>query len=290
MSLLKAEPPEPVRSLGELFALAHELETEAATRYAVLAGDMEALDLPAVAAVFRQLVEEEHGHAAHVERWAQGMTGAPLDASRLRWHPPETFDEEAARRIASSRLASAYRALSMAVRNEERAFALWSYIAAQADSPGIRAAAERLAGEELNHAALLRRARRQAFHAERDGAAGRLPPLLRAAQAETLLAGLLPRLATSGAAPAASAAELQRQAGMAEAMAREAAALAGGAPAEPPQPGLPGDALSLADLAAEAYLEAADAAREEERVQRLQSLAADAIARVALLRRLLGGA
>jgi rubrerythrin len=57
----------------------------------------------------------------------------------------------------------------MAVRNEERAFTLWSYIAAQAEEKEIQPAAERMAHEELGHAWLLRRARRAAYRAERVG-------------------------------------------------------------------------------------------------------------------------
>ena len=55
----------------------------------------------------------------------------------------------------------------MAVRNEERAFAFWSYVAAHAEAPEIRQAAETMAHEELGHVATLRRERRRAFHAER---------------------------------------------------------------------------------------------------------------------------
>jgi rubrerythrin len=55
----------------------------------------------------------------------------------------------------------------MAVRNEERAFTLWSYIAAQAEEKEIQPAAERMAHEELGHASLLRRARREAYRAAR---------------------------------------------------------------------------------------------------------------------------
>ena len=228
VSLLKTEPPAPVASLPELFAIAHALEQEAANRYATLAAEMEALELPRVAAVFRHLVDEERGHAEHVEHWALGATGAGPDHHRMRWQPPETFDEEEARTIASSRLASAYRALSMAVRNEERAFALWTYIAAQARAPEVRAAAERMAGEELRHAALLRRERRRAYREDRSTAAasGAPSPLARAMAAEWRLAALLPMLAEAEG-DATRAAAWRRLAGEAARMAAETAALAG---------------------------------------------------------------
>jgi rubrerythrin len=308
MSLLRTEPPAPVRSLDELFALARALEDEAATRYAALAERMGGLGLPEVAEVFRTLAIEERGHAEQVEGWARAVTGAGPDPSWIRWHPPETFDEEEARSIVSSSLASAYRALSMAVRNEERAFALWSYIAAQAEDPAIQAAAERMAGEELRHAALLRRERRRAFHAERGQpvpATPRPPPAEEAARNERALAALLSTLAGAGAGHAA---ELRRLSAEADGMAGEAAAAAsatamaadagararhaagtpsaGGGPA--PE-GLPG-ALRLAERSVEAYLDAADLARDEQAMRQLQSLAERAIARSALLRRIAGQA
>lgn len=284
MSLLRDEPPEPLRSIGEFFALAQALEEEAATQYAELAGQMRALDLPKVAAVFEHLAAEERGHAGKVEGWARSETGAAPDPARLRWQPPETFGREDAGAMASSRLASAYRALSMAVRNEERAFALWTYIAAQADDPAIQAAAERMAAEELRHAAMLRQERRRAFHDERaTSSAPRLPPEARAAEAERGLAATLAALAEAEQA-ARHAEEFRR-------LATEAATRSG-MPARPPPPGAqpapdgPARALGLAEQAIEAYLDAAEAAQDEAELHRLQSLAEQAIARAALLRRI----
>jgi rubrerythrin len=293
MSPLRSEPAKPLRTLDEFFAIAQRLEQEAAARYAQLATRMRALDLPEVAAVFEHLAAEERGHADRVEDWSRSETGAPPDSARLRWQPPEAFDEEAARAMASSSLASAYRALSMAVRNEERAFALWTYIAAEAEDPAIQVAAERMAGEELRHAALLRRERRRAFHAGRQAPAAdaapappRLPPAAEAARSERALAALLAALAED-AAPG-QAPELRRLAAEAAGMAGEAAAFHADAETpgggEPPD-GLP-EALRLAERAVEAYLDAADGAQEEARLRQLQSLAERAIARIALLRQM----
>ena len=292
MSLLKAEPAAPVASLPELFAIAHALEEEAASRYGILAAEMEALELPRVAAVFRHLADEERGHAEHVEDWALGATGAGPDHHLIRWQPPETFDEDEAREIASSRLASAYRALSMAVRNEERAFALWTYIAAQAEAPEVREAAERMAGEELRHAPLLRRERRRAYREDRGTAAGSgVPsPLARATAAEWRLASLLPVLAEAEG-DATRAAEWRRLADEAATMAAETAALAGEEAsldrAAVPQGSLAdclNAACSATEQASAAYLDAADAGRDEEVVRQLHAMAERAIGQVAALR------
>ncbi|SDB74326.1 Rubrerythrin [Belnapia rosea] len=293
MSLLRGEPPASVRSLAELFAIAMALETEAAQRYAALDEQMLAVGQQGVAEVFRHLAAEERGHADHVRDWSCSTTGAAPDPAWIRWQPPETLEEEEARGIASSSLASAYRALSMAVRNEERAFAFWSYVAAQADEPAIQHAAERMAGEELHHAALLRRERRRAFHAERHHArAAPLRPALEAVRAERALAVLLPALADG---EMAASAEFRRLVGEAASMAEEATSVADEAeeipagevaPAGNP-PRLP-EALRLAELALDAYLGAADIARDEVVMRRLQGLAERGIARVVLLRRLSG--
>lgn len=313
MSLLPTEPPTPVRSLDELYALAEVLETEAEAHYAELAEQMRAIGLIGVAEVFEHLAAEERSHAEEVAAWCRSRTGAVPDRDRIRWQPPTTFDEEEARTFASSLLASAYRALSMAVRNEERAFALWTYIAAQAQDPVIRTAAERMACEELRHAALLRRERRRAFHAERDRhvtGTGRRRLAAEAAQVERSLSALLASLAEHHAAAAGShAARLLDLARDAAAMANEAGAVAAReaarneAPAptaarrgdrvspsaadDPAPEGLPG-VLRLAERAVESYLAQADGAQDEAAMAQLQSLAERAIRRVAALRRIAG--
>jgi rubrerythrin len=295
VSLLRTEPPAPVRSLEELFAIAEAMEEEAASRYAELAAQMRALDLHEVAHAFDGLAAEERGHAEHVAAWSRSRTGALPDAAVIRWRPPETFDEEEARAFASSRLGSAYRALSMAVRNEERAFALWTYIAAQAEDRAIREAAERMAGEELRHAALLRRERRRAFHAGRAAprAAPRQPPIVEAALAERWLAHLLGRLASRREAPGELARLAAETAGMAEQAARLAGPSAPSSPpgttgSETPAPTSLDEALRLSERTVEAYLAEADAASTEEAMARMQDMAGRAIARAAALQRLAG--
>lgn len=288
MCPLNAEPPAPIRSLGEVFAIALALETEAAARYGELARSMRDLGLLDVAAVFEHLVVEEGHHAEAIGRWSREATGSVPDPRWIRWQPSDAFDEEAAQAIASSRLASAYRALSLAVRNEERAFLLWTYIAAHAADPAIRAAAEAIAVEELRHAAMLRQERRRAFHAARratPGARPALPPETAARAVEQELAVGLAALAES-AAFAAAAPDLRRLAAEAQEMANASGSVAATAEGSPP---VAGEAPSLASLrrlaerAAELHLEAADGARDEQALLRLQAHAGRAIARIARL-------
>lgn len=279
MSLLKAEPSAPVRTLEELFAIAHAMEQEAAERYAEIAGRMRQDGNPALAAVFDGLSADEAGHLDQVVRWSRQVKGQPPDPSLIRWTLPETFDDEGASTIAPE-LLSAYRALAMAVRNEERAFAFWSYVAAQAQDAAIQQAAEAMAREELGHVATLRRERRRAFHAARAGAGGEVAG--DEAALERRLADLLEPLAAQAppdeqARLTAYAQEARRHAVELEASPiRHTAAPHLHAPATSP--------VALAELLAERYLEAADGQRDEAELVRLQALAGCAVARLVWLR------
>jgi len=166
MSRLEAEPFIAIRSLEELFAVAAAMEREAIDGYSELARRMHRENRPALAEVFEQLVAEETLHLGNVGHWSRRMTGKEPDPSALGQEPDATFDDEGAGTVAPE-LLSAYRAFSMAVRNEERAFAFWTYVAAQSASEELRQAAEQMAREELDHVARLRRERRRAFHENR---------------------------------------------------------------------------------------------------------------------------
>jgi rubrerythrin len=283
MSLLKTEPPTPVRTLDELFAIAHAMESEAATRYAEIAQRMRQEGNPALADVFERLSADERGHMDGVMRWSEIERGKAPDPSLIRWQIPETFDDEGLA-TADPRLLSAYRALAIAVRNEERAFAFWTYVAAHAGTPEIRQAAEAMAHEELGHVATLRRERRRAFHAERSDQA---PSSARdgareAAAVENRLAELLE--ARAAVAPPAERARLK---GFAEEAIRHAQELEEAAlafRAADYAHSIPDDPVALAELLTDYYLEAADTLKDEEALGRVQALAARAIARLAWLR------
>lgn len=279
MSLLKAEPSAPVRTLEELFALAHAMEQEAAERYAEIAGRMRRDGNPALAAVFDGLSADETGHLDQVVRWSRQVKGQAPDPSLIRWKPPETFDDEGASTIAPE-LLSAYRALAMAVRNEERAFAFWSYVAAQAQDEPVQQAAEAMAREELGHVATLRRERRRAFHTARTGAgsegAGDEAAL------ERRLADLLERLAAQAPADEQARLTAYAQEARRHALALEAAPIRHTAASHVHAPAA--SPVALAELLAERYLEAADGQRDEAELVRLRALAGRAVTRLVWLR------
>ncbi|WP_448203863.1 ferritin-like domain-containing protein [Azospirillum sp. sgz302134] len=167
MPLLRHEPQGRVESLGDLLGIALALEQEAVRRYVQLARLMDGRGEPDTAATFRALVAEEQDHVVAVDGWAHGLGLPSPDAPAFVWRlPPEiatSWDELTER----TRL-TPYQALSLAVLNEQRAFAYYSYVSASAEDDTVRRNAEALAREELRHAALLRRERRKAYRRERE--------------------------------------------------------------------------------------------------------------------------
>jgi rubrerythrin len=285
---LKAEPAGHLHSLDELFALADAMEKEAAARYSELAAEMQRQNKPDMAAVFTQLAAAEREHVDSVTRWSQSSRGKAPDPALVRWQAPETLDNETQAEMKTSRLVTPYRALAIAVRNEERAFAFWSYLAAFADDSEIKQAAEAMAREELGHVAILRKERRRAYHEEHDAtrkhgrddtAAGRGEGQIDASALERRLAGHLSELERRlDGAPARRTHELLDQT---VAMSAEAKGI-GRFPAGMEQ----GDAQSIAEALTDAYLESAERADNPVRLEKLQALSERAIARLAWLRSL----
>lgn len=166
MTRLHQEPRAQPRTLQEMMSLAAALESEAVARYEQLAAAMTQRGEHGLAATFKAMLEEERDHLAAIERWSRELTGAAPAIATASWTLPaeiaDSWDE-----ALTSALLTPYRALGIAVLNEERGFAFYSYIAAHAETEALRGVAERLAREELGHAALLRRERRRAYRRER---------------------------------------------------------------------------------------------------------------------------
>lgn len=160
--------PDPweLASLDQLLAIARAMEREAIEGYQALSRRMSAMGRPDLTAVFNALVLEETGHLSKVDEWRHASGREEIDIAATA--PHDLFQDEGAATVAPE-LMSAYRAFSTAVRNEERAFAFWTYVSAHAQSDAIKDAAERMAREELGHVSTLRKERRKAFHAERAG-------------------------------------------------------------------------------------------------------------------------
>jgi rubrerythrin len=163
-----------VRTVEDLFAIATAMEREAANRYGDLAGRMERQGNGPLAALFRRLEEEENGHEGGLGEWAGRRGIVPSPSFDFQWDMPETLTEQEFSEAGGDFLATPWRVLVMAVRNEERAFAFYTNVAAKAPDPDVRIYAEAMAREELDHVALLRLERRRAWRDEHPGrSAGR---------------------------------------------------------------------------------------------------------------------
>lgn len=269
MPFLKTEPLGVLETLDELFALAHAMESEAAAKYAEFGAAMRAQGHDDLAAVFEGIAAEERGHVAHVDAWSEQRLGHEPNPAALRWLAPPTFEEEDAAEMSGSNLLTPYRVLTVATRNEERAFAFWSYVAANAARPEVRQAAETMAKEELGHVAAFRRERRKAFHAMRGETA---TPQARQAAADLEL-----RLAKAlDESPGGHFAELAAEARAMAVESRKFGLQAGG-PKD-------GSAAALAEALVDAYLEGVDASEDEDQLHAVQQLAERAVRRLAALR------
>ena len=285
-------------TLDRLFAVAEAMETEAARRYAAMAETMDAAGNAEVAKLFRELERAEQGHARHVADWAEATRDRRCRRPRSAGGRPKArilgdLDRD-------PRLLTPYRALSVAVHNEERAFSFYSYAAADANDEAVRQQAEAFAREELGHAAWLRRERRRAYRAEGRGRrwslGGERPTtlgdfLVAAAALERALAerhaACAATLRAAGDPAAEAVAEVVRL-DRAEAERLEAALPPGAdrpvvhPPATPAR--TPADCALDLEEAYVFYTAAADLLVTEEALREAQALAESAIARIARLR------
>jgi rubrerythrin len=291
MGTLK-NPPPAVASAEELMAMAYVMEAEAARRYRGLAVRMRLRREDRLAALFDFFAEIEDKHASHIGDRSIAVAGYRVDASRVGWEVPENFDEEEG----SSRLLTPYRALAIAVRNEERAFAFYSYVAAASGDERTREIAEELAKDELGHAWLLRRERRKAYREEmalqQPRAVVALPGTLaelqvtiaetewRAAQYHRRIAEALQRRDAEAAALFAEAAIDE------EACACAAAAPSGYAllPLVVDVPATADGGLRLIEEAFERYMDIVERTRDEAVMRQAQLLAERTVKRLGLVR------
>ena len=155
-------PLRPIATAEELMDVAVGIEHEAALRYEQLAAMVARQGKPELATLFERLAELEKEHEDELTRWAERDGLRAPQSPGFSWRMPETFDP-----ADGGPASGPYEALAVAVRNEERAFAFYTYVAASALTEEVRRRAEGLAREELEHVGLLRRWRREAFHASR---------------------------------------------------------------------------------------------------------------------------
>ncbi|MGO9755753.1 MAG: ferritin-like domain-containing protein [Roseiarcus sp.] len=266
-----------VRSADDLLSVAEALELEAASRYRSLAARMTRQGDMEMAAQFDALAGMEDRHASQIGDQSLALLGHRPDLSRVKWETPPGYDEDEARGAELN----AYQALAFAVRNEERAFAFYSYLSAEAEDEQIRALAEDLARDELRHAALLRQYRRRAFHAKRPATfempenVDALRALARRWDAEAAAAHLALADELRSKGESADAAIFQ---GLAEDEARGADNISAGSM---PKLRSAADGLRIVEESFDRYASIAERAGDEAVIEEAQNLSAKIVARLA---------
>ncbi|RDD62066.1 ferritin family protein [Ferruginivarius sediminum] len=303
MSRIDPEKRYEIPDRATLFARARGMERESAERYGELAEAMQRAGNTSVAGIFRRLEHEEMKHDEAIVGWAEAEIG-DIPAAEYAWETevPDSDPLEGA----DPYLLTPYRALSIAVHNEERAFAHYSYVAANAVDADTRRLAEELAAEELEHAAILRRERRKAYHKDK----GRFDRRI-AWDPRRLNLSTLPRLAQFASALEAELArrhagfvQTARKAGD-DATANALADVSEGARRAQAEFGVTPERLELAplrdeadgdayqwlraaledlDLAYEFYMRAAETAEDDETLAMAQRMAEHAALRAAKVR------
>lgn len=261
-------PAGALRSAEDAVALARAMARGAALAYRRCAEATRQRGRVDVAGILDELAEAER---ARDEALAAGAPREGDAASRSLATPetPAPFSPDDAEAFERSSLLTPYKVWAAAVRAAERAFAFWSYQAAQARGEAARAAAEEMARRALDQAAALRRSRRAAFHAQR-GSLSRVP-----AQAlERLLAQRL-RAAPGLLRPDAAEALARLSDELAEFLGATKVGVDAPAEASPP---------SLAEALLDGYLAAAAATRDEAAQTLLHEAARRAVGRLAALR------
>ncbi len=157
--------PKPLRYLKliqferieDLLATAQKMEIGAADRYMEYA-EAASTENPEIAALFSRLADEERAHEDNVVQLAKQ---ASVDLTNVAISEQAVTSEIS--KNAEQLKETLYEILAAAVQREERAFDIYSQIAATSNNDEVRQYAEILAKEELGHAALLRAMRRRVY-------------------------------------------------------------------------------------------------------------------------------
>lgn len=127
---------------------AYAMELEAAERYAEFADQMDIANNREVAQLFRKLAGIEGKHAAQILE-QMGWKQAPLGVQPFRWEGLEGV--ETGEHLEMHYLMKPFHALSIALRNEDRAARFFAHVARQDLPKAVREAAAEMAEEEREH-------------------------------------------------------------------------------------------------------------------------------------------
>jgi rubrerythrin len=147
--------PPVIATLPEFLAHALAIELEAMARYRDLADQMVVHRNAPTAELFSNLARLESQHAQQLHARASAIVLPSIAPWDYRW--PTAESPESAPFASAHFLMTPYHALALALEAEERARAFFTDIAANTPSAEVRAMAEELAREEVQHVAAVRR-------------------------------------------------------------------------------------------------------------------------------------
>lgn len=156
-----------IRDTADLCALALAIEQATYESYKELALQMARFGNLEVEKLFRDLADDERQRKLAVEQHVQ-PGAAKVDADRLvREVLPDLTGKDALTAAGGPYLITPHKAVSLAVRNEQHAFSLFTEVAALAEKPELRLLAETFAKEAFGHLVRLRLARLKTYQREK---------------------------------------------------------------------------------------------------------------------------
>jgi rubrerythrin len=163
------------QTLDEVMALAYAMEVDAAQRYAEFADAMEIHNNREVSALFAKMADIERKHAAQImQQMGWHEAPPPPPATSAAWgaiEPPENAPGDSVHYLMRP-----YHALQVALACEQRAERFYSWLAANALTEPVRAAANELRDEEREHVELVQQWLAKVPVPDRDWAVDPDPP------------------------------------------------------------------------------------------------------------------
>jgi rubrerythrin len=144
-----------VQSLGDLLAIAYQIESDAVERYNLLADQMETHNNTELVKVFRDLARAEGIHGEEIRRLAGDfdvVSHARQIARIERMGIPHEVELDSAHYMMTP-----WHALQLSLAGEKRALAYFTNIVETATDPKVKAMAMELMEEEVEHVNLVNR-------------------------------------------------------------------------------------------------------------------------------------
>jgi rubrerythrin len=144
-----------VQSLGDLLAIAYQIESDAVERYNLLADQMETHNNAELVKVFRDLARAEGIHGEEIRRLAGDfdvVSHARQIARIERMGIPHEVELDSAHYMMTP-----WHALQLSLAGEKRALAYFTHIVETATDPKVKAMAMELMEEEVEHVNLVNR-------------------------------------------------------------------------------------------------------------------------------------